>query len=124
MAHHMVQEKAMDVDLEKHAQAISHEKSNNGTEHHEDSSIPETLLDTEITYDNNGISGIVRSPYVFGAALLASFGGFSFGYDQGVISIILTMTQFREQYPETDLEHPHYGFNTGFMTGYVTDVDI
>lgn len=117
MAHHMVHEKAMDADLEKHAQAISLEKSNNSIEHHEDSSIPENLLDTEITYDNNGLSGIIRSPYVFGAALLASFGGFSFGYDQGVISIILTMTQFREQYPETDPDHPHYGFNTGFMTG-------
>lgn len=27
------------------------------------------------------------------------------------------MTQFREQFPETDPDHPHYGFNTGFMTG-------
>lgn len=33
-----------------------------------------------INYDNSGPSGIFRSPYVFGAALLASFGGFSFGY--------------------------------------------
>lgn len=71
----------------------------------------------EIRYDNKGISGIVRSPYVFGAALLASFGGFSFGYDQGVISLILTMPQFRGQFPEVAPEHPSYGFNTGFMTG-------
>lgn len=34
-----------------------------------------------ISYDENGgLSGIVRSPYVLGAAALASFGGFSFGY--------------------------------------------
>lgn len=71
----------------------------------------------EISYDNAGISGIIRSPYVFGAALLASFGGFSFGYDQGVISLILTMPQFREHFPEISPEHPSYGFNTGFMTG-------
>lgn len=33
-----------------------------------------------ISYDDNGLAGIVRSPYVLGAAALASFGGFSFGY--------------------------------------------
>lgn len=37
-------------------------------------------LAAHVDYDNKGISGIIRSPYVFGAALLASFGGFSFGY--------------------------------------------
>lgn len=36
--------------------------------------------DAPINYDVDGIKGIVRSPYVLGAALLASFGGFSFGY--------------------------------------------
>ncbi|KAI1455137.1 general substrate transporter [Annulohypoxylon moriforme] len=72
---------------------------------------------TTISYDNKGISGVIRSPYVFGAALLASFGGFSFGYDQGVISLILTMPQFREQFPEVDPSNARYGFNTGFMTG-------
>lgn len=35
------------------------------------------ILSTPIEYDNDKIT---RSPYVFGAALLASFGGFSFGY--------------------------------------------
>ncbi|CAJ0547449.1 Ff.00g042030.m01.CDS01 [Fusarium sp. VM40] len=74
-------------------------------------------LNTKISYDNNGISGILRSPYVFGAALLASFGGISFGYDQGVISIILTMPQFQETFPEIAPGHSRYGFNTGFMTG-------
>lgn len=33
-----------------------------------------------ISYDDNGPAGIIRSPYVLGAAALASFGGFSFGY--------------------------------------------
>ncbi|KAJ4269759.1 hypothetical protein NW762_001427 [Fusarium torreyae] len=73
--------------------------------------------ETIIEYDSNGLSGIVRSPYVLGAAALASLGGFSFGYDQGVISIILTMDQFHEQFPETAPGHPGYGFNVGFMTG-------
>lgn len=34
----------------------------------------------EVQYDHAGIRGILHSPYVFGAGLLASFGGFSFGY--------------------------------------------
>ncbi|KAK7421597.1 hypothetical protein QQX98_002064 [Neonectria punicea] len=69
-----------------------------------------------ISYDSsNGLGGIVRSPYVLGAAALASFGGFSFGYDQGVISIILVMEQFHEYFPETAPGAP--GFNVGFMTG-------
>lgn len=71
----------------------------------------------EISYGENGISGIFRSPYVVGAAVLASFGGFSFGYDQGVITLILTMPQFLDQFPEVAPDHPRQGFNKGFMTG-------
>lgn len=92
----------------------SHDKAaiTDGPEHLENG-----VSNSEISYDNNGISGIVRSPYVFGAALLASFGGFSFGYDQGVISIILTIPQFQNTFPEIAPGHSRYGFNTGFMTG-------
>lgn len=39
------------------------------------------MLSEPVTYDDDkGIKGLLRSPYVFGVALLASFGGFSFGY--------------------------------------------
>jgi hypothetical protein len=50
--------------------------------HHEyvDAHTPTQQLEPTLAYDNTGIMGIIRSPYVFGAALLASFGGFSFGY--------------------------------------------
>lgn len=34
----------------------------------------------DVTYESNGLKGIVNSPFVCGAALLASFGGLSFGY--------------------------------------------
>lgn len=46
----------------------------------------------DITYDNNGVKGILNSPFVFGAALLASFGGFSFGY--GITPIFLQFKMF------------------------------
>lgn len=49
--------------------------------------------------------------------MLASLGGFSFGYDQGVISIINVMPQFHARFPETDPKNSHSGFYTGFMTG-------
>ncbi|KAL4793691.1 general substrate transporter [Aspergillus venezuelensis] len=83
-------------------------------EHADDEAL--AILSTPVQYDNGEVKDLVRSPYVFGAALLASFGGFSFGYDQGVISLILVMEQFREQYPETSPDSPRYGFHTGFMT--------
>lgn len=35
-----------------------------------------------VSYGKEGIRGLLSSPYIFGAALLASMGGFSFGYDQ------------------------------------------
>lgn len=37
--------------------------------------------------------------------------------DQGVISLILVMPQFIDQFPEVDKSAPRYGFNTGFLTG-------
>lgn len=35
-----------------------------------------------VAYGKTGVRGLIGSPYIFGAALLASMGGFSFGYDQ------------------------------------------
>ncbi|KAL5596313.1 hypothetical protein FOVSG1_010002 [Fusarium oxysporum f. sp. vasinfectum] len=95
---------------------MSKESLSNSPSHVEETD-PTPQAETAIEYDSNGLSGIVRSPYVLGAATLASLGGFSFGYDQGVISIILTMKQFHDQFPETAPGHPRYGFNVGFMTG-------
>ncbi|KAM5363690.1 hypothetical protein ACJZ2D_011888 [Fusarium nematophilum] len=70
-----------------------------------------THLAEDVSYGPNGVAGIVSSPLVFGAALLASFGGFSFGYDQGVISIINVMDQFHDVFPRTTT-----AFGKSFMT--------
>lgn len=41
----------------------------------------DVLLNHEnLSYGSSGLKGIIESPYVFAAALLASMGGFSFGY--------------------------------------------
>ncbi|EXJ72395.1 uncharacterized protein A1O5_04899 [Cladophialophora psammophila CBS 110553] len=91
--------------------------SSEGTNHEEFADLTNQVLHTDLAYDKEGIGGILRSPFVFGAALLASFGGFSFGYDQGVISLILVMPQFHEQFPKIAPDAPRYGFNVGVMTG-------
>lgn len=77
--------------------------------------LPSTLAEN-VSYGPGGIRGIIASPFVFGAALLASLGGFSFGYDQGVISIINVMPQFHQRFPQTDPANSGSGFYTGFMT--------
>lgn len=68
-------------------------------------------LAEHVSYGPNGVRGLFGSPYVFGAAFLASMGGFSFGYDQGVISIINVMPQFHEVFVRTES-----AFGKSFMT--------
>lgn len=80
----------------------------------EDNAVVKAVNDdlfVEVSYGKKGVPGLIGSPYVFGAACLASMGGFSFGYDQGVISIINIMPQFNEAYPETETP-----FGKSFMT--------
>ncbi|KAI5273173.1 hexose carrier protein [Aureobasidium subglaciale] len=73
--------------------------------------LPQNLAG-DVAYGKDGFMGIIESPFVFGAAMLASLGGFSFGYDQGVISIINVMDQFHDTFP-----YAATGFGKGFMTG-------
>lgn len=68
-------------------------------------------LAEHVSYGKSGIHGLFASPYVFGAAFLASLGGASFGYDQGVMSIINVMPQFHEAIPRTES-----AFGKSFMT--------
>lgn len=78
--------------------------------------LPDRLAE-QVSYGPGGVRGLVSSPYILGAAFLASLGGFSFGYDQGVISIINVMPQFHATYPRLDPDAPGSSFWTGFMTG-------
>lgn len=78
--------------------------------------LPDRLAE-QVSYGPTGVRGLVSSPYVLGAAFLASLGGFSFGYDQGVISIINVMPQFHDTYPRLAPSSSTSAFWTGFMTG-------
>ncbi|KAI7500555.1 hexose carrier protein [Hortaea werneckii] len=77
---------------------------------------PDKLAE-EVEYGAGGVKGLAENPYVFGAAFLASLGGFSFGYDQGVISVINVMPQFHNAYPRLAPDAPSAEFWKGFMTG-------
>ncbi|KAI0450463.1 general substrate transporter [Xylaria acuta] len=69
-------------------------------------------LGEDIAYGPPGIRAL-QSPYVLGAATLASLGGFSFGYNQGVISVILVMDQFLAVFSRA---------GTAFGSGLVTSL--
>ncbi|KAF4458530.1 high-affinity glucose [Fusarium albosuccineum] len=96
------------------ADALDNAKADHLESHHIDQtkSIPkgEVILQ-DVSYGPGGIRGLFSSPYVSGAAFLASLGGFSFGYDQGIISIINVVPLFHEAFPKT-----RTAFGTGFMT--------
>jgi len=46
-------------------------------------------------------------------------GGAMFGYDQGVVSVTLTMKQFIKQFPEVAADAPGAGFQKGILTAMI-----
>ena len=90
-------EKRLRTKLKRVSSAISYIKTIqllDSIEHHEEATIDSQdisdILGTA-AYGADGIRGLLTSPYVSGAAFIASFGRFSFGYDQSTLSIINVM---------------------------------
>ncbi|KAH7052113.1 D-xylose-proton symporter [Macrophomina phaseolina] len=58
--------------------------------------------------------GVMRqlreNPYILGLASFASLGGFLFGYDQGVVSGVLTMESFAARFPRIYLDSSFKGW--------------
>lgn len=67
-------------------------------------------------YVKPGIFGMFQSKYVVAGSFIVRLGGFLFGYDQDVISIILVTDQFVQVFPRIADDAPAGGFWKGFMT--------
>ena len=70
-------------------------------------------------YGPPGLRGLVANPFVFLCAACSTLGGLVFGYDQGVVSVILVMDQFQEQFPQVAPGAPGGGFWKGLMTAMI-----
>ncbi|KAJ3991435.1 hypothetical protein F5050DRAFT_1189507 [Lentinula boryana] len=66
------------------------------------------------TYGPKGLAGLAHNRYALLCAVLASIGGLSFGYDQGVIANVLVMKDFITRWPMTPIEE---GFMIIFCIG-------
>ena len=75
-----------------------HQKDDLVDSDHDDAVLEASFVD-HVAYGPIGIRGLMSSGYALAAAILASLGGFSMGYDMGVISVINTMSQFHAVYP-------------------------
>lgn len=85
-----------------------------GISHH-----AENALNKREPYGPPGLKGLVANPFVFLCAACSTLGGLVFGYDQGVVSVILVMDQFQEQFPEVSAGYPGSGFWKGLMTAMI-----
>ncbi|KAI1339717.1 putative MFS monosaccharide transporter [Xylariaceae sp. FL0016] len=89
-----------------------------GTSEHEEAQVDLNL--EELNYGPPGFRGIFSSSYVAFCASFAAIGGLLFGYDQGVISVTLTMTEFLNRFPQVSEGAPGAGFYKGLMTAMIT----
>lgn len=89
-------------------------ESLDGFAHHAEN----TVADQE-PYGPPGLRGLVANPFVFLCAACSTLGGLVFGYDQGVVSVILVMDQFQEQFPQVAPGAPGGGFWKGLMTAMI-----
>jgi hypothetical protein len=84
--------------------AITREGSAAGFTHH-----AEAVFDGRETYGPAGFRGLFSSPYVVLCAAFSTIGGLIFGYDQGVVSVVLVMPQFLENFHVSTVEEGTLG---------------
>ena len=66
-----------------------------------------------------GFKGVFISYYATLCAAFAAIGGMVFGYDQGVVSVILVMPQFLARFTRVSETAPGAGFYKGLMTAMI-----
>ena len=74
----------------------------------------EAVWEQRETYGPPGFRGLFVNYYAALCAAFAAIGGMVFGYDQGVVSVVLVMPQFLDRFPRVD------GGGAGFWKGLLT----
>lgn len=74
---------------------------------------------TRETYSEPGLRGIFNSRYVVLCAAFSALGGLLFGYDQGVISVILVEPQFLARFGRIAEGTSGAGFRKGLLTAMI-----
>ena len=78
-----------------------------------------TMWEHRSTYGPSGFAGIFLNYYASLCAAFAAMGGMIFGYDQGVVSIVLVMPQFLSRFSQVSDTAPGAGFDKGLLTAMI-----
>lgn len=79
----------------------------------------EAVWDQREPYGPAGFRGVFTGYYVALCAAFAALGGMVFGYDQGVVSVVLVMPQFLSQFNRVSETASGAGFWKGFLTAMI-----
>ncbi|KAL8860522.1 MAG: hypothetical protein Q9178_003182 [Gyalolechia marmorata] len=79
----------------------------------------EAIGDLREPYGPTGFKGVFISYYATLCAAFAAIGGMVFGYDQGVVSVVLVMPQFLARFTRVSATASGAGFYKGLMTAMI-----
>ena len=79
----------------------------------------EAVWDHRDTYGPPGFKGVFMNSYAALCAAFAALGGLIFGYDQGVVSVVLVMPQFLSRFNQVSETSPSAGFDKGLLTAMI-----
>ena len=78
-----------------------------------------TVPERRQVYVKVGLQGLFSSYYVVLCASFSAIGGMLFGIDQGIVSVILVMPQFLDQFPRVSATASGAGFWKGLLTAMI-----